>query len=335
MGSPQDAALLLKKETTYKTGVTPDRSFEFIGDESIDWTKGTKQGQGLRAGSRVARSARRVVPTAQGGGDFSVEAISKGMGYLWELCLGSGTSTLVSGSTYQQLFTLADTPPSATLQKQLPRVDGTIDAATFLGAMVASWEFDFPNADIAMLKMTMDAGDLTTATAAATNAYPAAAANLFQFAGGSIYSGTFTAPTTTALAIGATQLVNIRSGTLSVNNNLALDRFNFGGAGRKNKPTVGLRDIAGSLVAEYDSTTLRDAVINETPMALVLNFTGGALSTGLETLQIALPEIKLDNEIPKANGTDLITQAINFTVLDNLTAAQPIWVATRTSDAAL
>lgn len=339
MASNQDAAILWKKETTYGTGVTPDRSFEYIGDESIGWDKNVKQGQGLRAGSRVARSTRRVVPTADGGGDWTVEGISKGMGYLWEACLGSGVSTLVSGSTYQHVFTLADNPPSGTLQKQLPRTaaDGTvtIDPYTFLGAMIASWEFAFPNADIATLKMTVDAKDLTTATAAATNAYPTAAASLFQFANGSISTGVLTAPTATALASAATPVADIRGGSVSVNNNLTADRFNFGGGGRKAKPSPGLREIAGSLDAEYDATTFRDAVLNETAMSLIVNFTGAALSTGVETLQIVLPEIKLDNEIPKTNGTDLIRQSLNFSVLDNLTAAQPIWVVMRTSDTAL
>jgi hypothetical protein len=330
----QDAALIGKKETTYKTGVTGDRSFEYL-DESLGWDKNVKQGQGLRAGSRVARSPRRVVPTAAGNGDWSLECISKGMGYLWEWCLGTGSSTLVSGTTYQQVFTLSDTPPSWTLQKQLPEVGGTIDAYTFLGAMVSGWELNCPNSDIATLKMTLDIGDIATATGAFTNSYPTAAANLFHFQNGSISNGTLTAPTTTALGSAATPLASVRSFNVSVNNNLAGDRYNFGGAGRKDKPTVGLREISGSVVVEYSSTTFRDAVLNDTAMCLVLNLTAGALSTGNETLQVILPEVKFDNELAKTNGTDLITQTMNFAVLDNLTAAQPIWVVTRTSDTAL
>jgi hypothetical protein len=98
---------------------------------------------------------------------------------------------------------------------------------------------------------------------------------------------------------------------------------------------VGLRSISGKVDVEYDSTTFRDAVLNDTPMMLIVNYTGGALSTGVEQLQIVLPEIKFDNELAKTNGTDLITQSMSFQVLDNLTAAQPIWVVCRTSDAAL
>jgi hypothetical protein len=329
----QDCSIGIGVESTYGTGVTVTRWFEYL-DESLDFRKNIKQGQGLRVGARVARSGRRVIPSADGGGDFSMEATSKGMGLLWQACLGSGSSTLVSGATYQQVFTLGDTPSSLTVQKGLVEVGGTVDAYTFVGAMVASWEFDFPNADIPQLKVTLDAKDVTTATAYAAPSY-ATTPTLYSFAGGAITSGTLTAPTSTALASGATSVADVRSGSLKVDNNMATDRYNFGGGGRKSKPTEGLRAITGNLVVEYDSTTFRDAVLNDTPMNLVLTFTGGALSVGNETLQIVVPEIKFDSEIPKTNGTDLITQNMAFQGLDNLTAAQPIWVVTRTADTAL
>ena len=96
-----------------------------------------------------------------------------------------------------------------------------------------------------------------------------------------------------------------------------------------------MREITGSLVVEYDSATFRDAILADTPMSLILNFTGGALSAGTEQLQVVLPEIKLDGKLPAANGGDEILLEIDFTVLDNLSAAQPMWVVCRTADAAL
>lgn len=334
MATNQDCSIGIAQESTYKTGVTVSRWYEFI-DESLDWDKSVKQGQGLRVGKRVARSARRTVPTAQGGGDITLELTSKALGLFLNAALGASTVTLVAGTTYQHNFTLGDTPPSLTVQKGVIRVDGTVDPYTFLGCMVDSWELNIPNGDIATLKLTLDAGDLATATAYAAPSYAAEPVNLFHFANASISTGTFTAPTTTALASAASPLASVRSLTLSCNNNLADDRYNMGGAGRKDKPTVGLREIAGSAVIEYANTTFRDAVLNETPMALVANLTAGALSTGVETFNIALPEVKFDKELAKANKTDLVLQSMAFSVLDNLTAAQPIWISTRTSDSAL
>lgn len=333
MASTQDSSIGIVTESTYKTYVAPTRWYEFT-DESLDWEKSIKQGVGLRVGSRVARSGRRVVTTAQGAGDFTVEATSKGMGLLWQAALGSGSSTLVSGSTYQQVFTLGDTPSSLTVQKGLVRADGTVDAYSYTGCMVSGWEFSAPNDDIATLQVSLDAGDLSTAQTYAAPSY-ASSPSLFHFAGATLSTGTLTAPTTTTLASGSSTLANVRNVSVSVNNNIAGDRYNFGGSGRKDKPTLGLREITGSLDVEYASATFRDAVINDTAMALILTFTASALSTGSETLQVVLPEIKFDSTLPQANGTDLIVSSLSFQVLDNLTAAQPIWVVHRTADTAL
>lgn len=335
MATILDASIGTVPEVTYKTPLTVSRWYEFT-DEDIDWDKNVKQGQGLRVGSRMARSARRVVPTAEGKGSFTMEATSKGMGTLWQACLGTSVSTLVSGSTYQQNHTLITTSlmPSLTLQKGSVQVGGTVDAQTYAGVCVDSWEFDFPNADIATLKVNLDMGDMTTATGYTSPTY-ASSPNLYHFAGGTISTGTYTAATSTALASSTTPLTNVRGGSFTVNNNIGDGRQNLGGAGRKKQPYVGLAEVTGSLDIEYDSTTFRDAVLNETPMCILLQFTGGALSTGLETLQIAIPEVKFDTEMPKTNGTDLIIQGMNFTGLDNLVAAQPLVVTCRTADAAL
>ena len=176
-------------------------------------------------------------------------------GLLWQLAVGSGTSTLVSAGLYQQVFTLADVPSSATIQKGIPRADGAVDAYTFLGCMVESLTIDCPNADVVKVKTSWNAKDVTTATAYTAPSYPTAPA-LFTFAHGAIYSGTLTAPTTTALGSATTAVAGIRSGSVTLKHNLATDRYNCGGGGRKEKLIPGLREISGSLVAEYSVESL-------------------------------------------------------------------------------
>lgn len=334
MSTFADCTIGIALESTYGTLVTPTRWFEFQ-TETFDWNKNVKQGQGMRAGSRVDRSNRRVVTSADGGGDYGQEILSKGMGLLWQACMGSGTSTLVSGTTYQQVFTWADSLPSFTAQKALIRFDGTTTPYTFTGATIDSFEIAADNDAIAQMKATIDMRDLSTVTAYAAASFPPAAANLLHFAGGAIYSGTFTAPTATALASGTTQLANVRSMSLKVNHNQGTSRFNFGGGGRKSKPWMGKRDVTGSMQVEYVDETFRDAVLNETPMPLILTYQGGSLSTGVETLQIVIPEAKFNGKLPMANGGNEILQDLELVGLDNLTAAQPMWIVVRTSDSAL
>lgn len=327
MTTPQDCSVGLGVESVYGTAVARTRWFEFL-DESFGFVKNVKQGVGLRVGSRVARSGRRVVASAEGSGDLTIEAVTKGLGLLWQLGLGSGTSTLVSAGLYQQVFTLGDVMPSATIQKGIPRADGTVDAYTFTGCMVESLTIDCPNADNVKVKTSWNAKDMTTATAYTAPSY-ATGPSVFTFAHGAVYSGELTAPTATALGSAATPVASIRSGSITIKHNLKTDRYNCGGGGRKEKPFAGVREISGSLVAEYADTAFRDAIVNDTSMTLVKTFTSGA-----DALQIVIPDVRFDGDIVKAS-TDLAMQDIKWTGLDGLTAAQPIWIVCRTADTAL
>lgn len=327
MTTPQDCSVGLGIESVYGTAVARTRWFEFL-DESFNYVKNVKQGVGLRVGSRVARSGSRVVASAEGSGDLTIEAVTKGLGLLWQLGLGSGTSTLVSAGRYQQVFTLGDAMPSATIQKGIPRADGTVDAYTFTGCMVESLTIDCPNADNVKVKTSWNAKDMTTGAAYTAPSY-ATGPSVFTFAHGAVYSGALTAPTATALGSAATPVASIRSGSITIKHNLKTDRYNCGGGGRKEKPFAGIREISGSLVAEYADAAFRDAIVNDTSMTLVKTFTAG-----LDVLQIVIPDVRFDGDIVKAS-TDLAIQDIKWTGLDGLTAAQPIWIVCRTADTAL
>ena len=327
MTTPQDCSIGLGIESTYGTAVARTRWFEFL-DESFNYVKNIKQGQGMRVGSRVARSGRRVVASAEGSGDLTVEAMTKGLGLLWWLGLGSGTSNNVSAGLYQQVVTLGDAMPSATIQKGIPRADGTVDAYTFTGCMVESLTIDCPNADNVKVKTSWNAKDMTTATAYTAPSY-ATGPSVFTFAHGAVYSGALTAPTATALGSAATPVASIRSGSITIKHNLKTDRYNCGGGGRKEKPFAGVREISGSMVAEYVDASFRDAIVNDTSMTIVKTFTSGT-----DVLQIIVPDVRFDGDVVKAS-TDLALQDIKWVGLDGLSAAQPIWIVCRTADTAI
>ncbi len=332
MATFYDASLNVATESTYGTYVAGTRAYEYV-DEKLDFTPNKVQGKGLRASSRVARSGRRVITTQQGGGTVSMEATTKGMGILLAAAMGGSAVTLVSGSTYQHNYTLGDTPASLSIQKAIPDTGGTVRAHSFLGCMVNSFTFSAPNDDIATFEFDFDARSLDTAQTFAALTYPTSP-NLYHFAqAAATYSGTVTAPTTTAIATGGTAATDIRDFEVTVNNNLTDDRFNIGGAGLKSKPTVGLREITGKFTAEYAANTYRDDFLADTERAIVVTLTSTeSLSTGFATLQVVLPAVKLDSGVPMANNGDFITVEHSFTVLDNLTATQAMWIVQRTAD---
>lgn len=342
MTIPADCSIGFKKETTYGTAVTVDRFLEFT-SETLDFDREFYQGNGLRAGSRLARSGRRVLVKDGGAGDIELEVPSKGLGTLLELLSGTATSSLVAGALYQQLFTLqkSDYLPSATIQKGIPRLGAdTVDAITFKGATNKSFEISMSNADVLKLKTSWHAREVDTTIAYATPSY-ATPIDLFSFVGASlIVGGSVTVPTATTLASGGTSVANVRDFSISVDQKLDDNGWNLGGAGKRSRRgAVQLAEVKGKITAEYDSTTFRDAVRDQTPLAIVATFQAAAaadITAGNKpTFQIVVPDIRFEGELPKSNGGDVITQSIDWTGFDGLVAPHALYIATRTGDTAL
>ncbi len=321
-----DSSIGIKKETTYGTPVTVDRFWEFTA-APFKLDKAVKQGEGIRVGGRVARSGRRVVPFSSVSGDIELEACTKGLGVWWEACMGSGASNLVSSGLYQQVFTFADTMPSYTIQQGI--YDGSSVAAyTFTSAQVGSFSIDAAEGDVVKLKLSWVGKSLATGTAYATPSY-ASGTGLFTFAHAAFYAGgTLTAPTTTALgSVTGSPLAVVKGFSLSVDNQLK-EGPQVGGLPTEREP--GLRAISGSVDVEYSGSTFRDAIINETAMVMLATFTSGT-----DVLQVIIPEAKLDGDLPAPTVNDRIAHKLAFAGLDNLSAAQPLWIVTRTADAAI
>lgn len=338
MAGLQDMSLGFKKETTYGTSVTVDRWLEFTDDTDGFDTDGFErvQGKGMRVGSRLPRSGRRATTKRGAAGSFGVELFSKGQGTLWELVFGTGTSTLVSAGVYQQVFTLADTQPSATFQQGIVDAAGTVNPYTYPGTVVTKAEFSCDDG-IAMAKIDLDARDIATATAYASPTMPTTG-GLFSFAGSAVtIGGTVTAPTATTLATGGTSATNVTSWSCEVDRALAVERYAHSNAGLKSKPLVtGGQAVTGKLSLEYVDNVVRDAILNDTALPLTFTLSGAALTSGNETWQLVIPEAKLDAKgLPKQGGGDLPSLEVTWTALDNLTATQPIWLVCRTADVSL
>lgn len=339
MTTQLDCSIGYKKESVYGTGVVVDRFLEFT-EETLDFERTFTQGEGMRPGSRLARSARRVLTRDGGAGDISLEVPTRGLGSFLEAMLGVGASANVADDLYQQLFTLTkdDYQPSLTIQKGIPRLGAnTVDAYTLLGAVCSSFELSIGNSDILRLSSTWTGREIATDVAYATPSYPIT--ELFSFVDAAlVVGGSVTVPTSTALASGGTAVANVRDFSISVEQGHDGEGYNLGGQGKRSRrPAVGLGSVTGSITAEYDSTYFRDAVADQTSMALVATFEGPTdITTGNPaTLQVVVPDIRFEGELPKSNGGDVIAQSLEFTGFDGLVAAHALYIAVRTADTAL
>ncbi len=333
-----DGSFGLGAESTWGTPVTVTRWYEADSIE-FDINRNFQQGTGLRVGSPFDRSDRFVAPTADATGTMGMICTTRGMGLLWEACLGTSVSTLVSGSTYQQNHTaITSTPnlPGRTIQTATVQTDGTVSAVTYEGCNVAEWTLAVDNAGWVTLETQWDAENWSTATGYTTPTYTASN-NLYHFGFAAIaIGGAYTAPTTTALGSAATTVTNVRSFSLTGNNGLATDRFNLVGTGRKARQLAGRRTFTGTIEAEFDAATLRDLYLGDTASPMVLTLTSTeALSTGFAQLSVALPAVRFLGEIPKPNadGSPTVVSA-DFEVKFDGTNA-PVTVSHRTADTAL
>lgn len=341
MTTQLDSSIGLKKESAFGEAVVVDKFYEFI-EEDFTWVPTFAQGSGQRYGQRVAAADRRVLVKEESNGSVTVEALTKGLGALFEAALGTATSTIIgAGPGYQQLFTPTTTDylPSYTVQKGIPTLGGgAVSPQTFAGCVCSGFEMSAENAGIPNFKFSFLGKSVDTVAAYAAASYPASN-ELLSFVNGAItIGGTVTAPTATALATGGTVAGNIRDFSLAWENGLDENGFNYNATGQRGrKPAVGARVGTGSVTAEYDSNILRDAYLAQTDLALVLTFASNvAISAGVfPTIQITIPNVRLDGELPMVAGGDVVTQSVGFTILDNRTAAHPIYVAIVTPETAI
>ena len=313
IGSGVGAQLGIATESTFGTGVTVSRFYEF-NTESTQYNKKISEGMGLRAGGLLPRAQRRVVTTFDAAGDLEIDLPTKGLGLLLAHAMGSFPT--VSSGTYT--FTLGDVyGKSFTTQVGVPQYGGTVTPKTLTGCKVSSFELAVNAGAIATGKFTLDAANLVTSTALATASY-SASTGLFHFAQG-------------AITIDGASVANIKDFSISVDNTIKNDRYNLGAAGAKSEQLInGFRKVTGKITAEFTDTTLLAKFLADTSAAIALTFTG---PTGFG-LSITVSAAKFDADTPKVGGPGVVDLSMTFTAYDNGTDA-PLTIVYTTTDSTL
>ena len=323
IGSGLSAQLGLALENVYGTGVTPTRFHEF-NSADLKVEPGTLESRG--SGQIVLRTGRSRRYARSAGGPIDLDFMNKGMGYLLKLMFGTSVVAQV-GSTaeYTQTHTLPTSTGgagvSATMQRGIPTVGGTVVPWTFTGCKMTQWELSNAVDGNLNLKATIDARPVSDhATSLAVASYPADLVPL-AFLGAAVTLGGASA--------------DLRSISITHNRALATDR-RFLGNSKKEPIANGEWQIGGTLDKEFEDTDLYDLFIAGTPAALVATWAYGEIgATGNPyKLEITIPEIRYDGETPSVSGSDIVTQRVPFKALYNGT--DPIITAVyHTDDTAL
>ena len=339
MTTQLDSFVGMTKETTYGTYIAPSKFLTFT-DESLDQKLTFNDATGLRPGRRTTAAFQRTVERIDVDGDITVEANTAEQGILWEALLGAVTHTLVPAGTltYQHLYTPgADYLPSYTIQKGIPPLGGgALIPFTFLGMQCKTLAFDTKLDAPPTIKATFDGQNiypaLTGSGTAATPIYPAVN-ELLTYVGGSIViGGTVTPPTATALATGGTSVAQIVDASFTFDNALDSGGITLGGGGTNTRALASLLNkISGTLTAEFRDATFWNAYTGAQRLALVLNFQGSLIEGTLYNyLQIYIPIIVLEGEMPKIKAGSIVTQSLGFTGLqDTVNGLNPFYVVQR------
>lgn len=342
MSSVLDHTIGLSVESTFGTAAVETRWFELLAGSVSEFDPEVKQGTGLRVGSVVPRSGRRRNGLGSGTMTIKCELYSKGFGLLLSLCLPTSVSTLVSGSTFQQLHTMVQTGislKSATIQAGVIDTTGTSRPHRYTGATVSKWTLDIPapdSDDAVTLEVVFDlrrAPD--TATALTAPVMPTTPTiYLPRDVAAVTYAGTVVVPTTTALASGGTAVTYWRAIKIECDNALA-QRPNLSAYAQ---PSSGLKEPTISADIEYADNVLRDAFLAQTQNSFSVTLTTPeALSTGFAQYQIVAPAVMINaGATPTfSDGEVAMFEGLEFAVLDGLVAGSPLYVVARSADMAL
>ena len=309
----QFSAIGIAEEVTYGTAVAPARWYGYL-SESLEKRKATLQADTLRAGNRnLRRGAHRVFTTRDAGGDISMPFAVSGMGLLLKHMLGSTPTTVQQAATaaYLQTHALGNLQGKSLTVQKLVRdtTNSLITRYTYPGSKIAGWGISVDTGGFAQLRLTVDARDEESTTAAGTPSYSNADLLHFQQA---------------SLTVGGSPVANALSAEVNGTNNLKTDRYFLGNAGLKGEPIdSGYPDVSGTFSAEFESAdALYTAFAADTAVALVLTFQADVIaSTYYEKLVLTIPQVRLEGETPKAGGPDVLVRSIPFTALYDGSAA--------------
>lgn len=338
MGVLTDGQVVFLKESSWDSPATPSRALEVLPDgTSHAFDPMVIQGMGLRVGSQYMRGARRLAGTGRGEITVKYELESKGFGSLFELLGGSCVSNLVSTGVYQELCLPTITSAfqtSATFQFGVPESDasGTVTPFTYSGCCCKSFEIDAPDMESPpTVTATFWAADVTTGTALVAASYPSTPTLFSGAAAATTLAGSLTMPTTTALASGGTSVTDIRGWNLSVDLGLA-ERPALGGW---QQPALGAPKATLKIKQDYDATTLQALLLSQGSVAFTGTYTGGTLTSGSETFQVAVPAAYVDDgALAQFTAGDPAVPEITLACLDDLSHT-PWAIAIRTADTAL
>jgi hypothetical protein len=128
-----------------------------------------------------------------------------------------------------------------------------------------------------------------------------------------------------------TTVTDVRSWSITADNGIN-ERPRLGGW---QVPTSGKPSITVQFEVDSDATTYETAYMSQTTLPFFAQVVGGSLSTGSETLEVLVPDLRItDHDFTQLTSGDGHVASITAKATDNLTDS-PFYICQRTADTAL
>lgn len=340
MATAADHYVAFGKETTYGTAVTPSRPFPYVdgteGDFDVRWRKS----KGITGGSgrRTQLSSRMFTTAGQGKVKTRTELEDKGLGFLLDMAVGVSSVSAITGGA-QMLFHLGIANmvlPSATIQIQKVRNDGTPFVETYRGCTASKVTFEQPEDDIPFVDIEWDALAVTTATGAIVPAYASAPTLFDAVQATTFYGGAFTAPTGTVAASVATASTVWRSWKVEIDQKINDDGWVLTASIPRSQPKAGTPEIKFSGEVEFNDAVIAANYLAGTRAPFLNTWTTTApLGAGQTQAQMAIPLLALTKGLPQVKPGEAPTVfSVEADVVNDGTN-RDLWFVYRTTDTVL
>ncbi|HEX5347851.1 MAG TPA: phage tail tube protein [Pseudonocardiaceae bacterium] len=343
IGSGLAGQLGIKTEVTPGTPVAVDQFTRFDPGETLQRRPNFAQHVGLAAGALVPPSSGRYEVSHDAGGDVTFDVPMRGMGRWVQPMFGSTATPvqILSTTAYRQIHNLGSSDGKTfTLQKGVPRRDGTVEPFTFAGCKITQWALTAAANGLVKIKMTVDAVDVSTSAAGGVSTLQAAsyslAPSLFTFLNMTVslatayttVSGLWTPTSPTAIGI-------IRGLTLNGGQPKDVAAWQAGSATKAEQLVNDYQTPTGSVDVDFASRSLFDQFAGNTSTVLQINLTGPDAGGGNPyLLQFTLPAAFLESgSTPQIASNGVVTVSYPFAGLADASgnALQAQIVSTDTS----
>jgi hypothetical protein len=304
-------AIKFGEETTWGTEAARTKAV-CCDSISLSRTDEPKVSEVICGSSRFTSEVYQGVVAA--GGDFSFPVRYEGAELLFKHLFGSVTTTHPGTLAYLHTFAISDTVlEGLSIEKAIDSNLATGKSMLYTGCRINSMDFTLETDGTLMCSTNVIAKNEELEETPTTLTTSTSGLALWSQA---------------AVTFGSAITAKVSAFSLSVNNNLAGDRYRMGSRYTYQPVRSGKIEVSGSMTVEFDANTLYNLFLNQTTTSLSLVLTGALIeTTNYYSMTFSLPYCKISGFPVNPEDQNVIMVEMPFVAFADSSAAREITLA--------